>query len=340
MYTVADKLDKLYETKKAIKQAIKDKNVNVPDGTPFAQYPAYIQNISGAGFPVENENFVKLVEGSAVDLVLPEGATTVSTYVLRNQTNLRTLTYPTTVETLPSGCAITNCSRLEQINAPSLTAVPQSGFSYKNSGATTFGFNAPNLTRINTYGFYNSSIREIDLPKIEVIDQQSFCNTTHLERINIPNYTLKIVGSSAFRNCGLTEFYLRCTDVNLNQLCSQSTKLTTLTIDNKIVQGDNVGLQSNTTTNVLKTQVIYGCPALETLTIKNLDLANQCIYNCPKLTTINLDYDLPLRQHYFGVGAFNAMTGNIVINCSFAEGEVAGAPWGAVNATINYNVQF
>ena len=29
---------------------------------------------------------------------------------------------------------------------------------------------------------------------------------------------------------------------------------------------------------------------------------------------------------------------NLVIDCGFAEGAVADAPWGATNATINYNV--
>lgn len=37
--------------------------------------------------------------------------------------------------------------------------------------------------------------------------------------------------------------------------------------------------------------------------------------------------------------AFGDCTQNdLVINCAFAEGAVSGAPWGATNATINYNV--
>ena len=37
-------------------------------------------------------------------------------------------------------------------------------------------------------------------------------------------------------------------------------------------------------------------------------------------------------------GAFGGAKSGIVINCGFAEGAVSGAPWGATNATINYNV--
>jgi len=34
----------------------------------------------------------------------------------------------------------------------------------------------------------------------------------------------------------------------------------------------------------------------------------------------------------------NCTQSNLVIDCGFAEGAVSGAPWGATNATINYNV--
>lgn len=36
--------------------------------------------------------------------------------------------------------------------------------------------------------------------------------------------------------------------------------------------------------------------------------------------------------------AFQGLKSGSVVNCGFAEGAVSGAPWGATNATINYNV--
>lgn len=36
--------------------------------------------------------------------------------------------------------------------------------------------------------------------------------------------------------------------------------------------------------------------------------------------------------------AFQGSTTPFVLDCGFAEGAVSGAPWGATNATINYNV--
>lgn len=50
MGTTADKLNKLFQTKAAIKAAIEAKGVTVGDAT-FAEYPSKISAISGGGTP-------------------------------------------------------------------------------------------------------------------------------------------------------------------------------------------------------------------------------------------------------------------------------------------------
>ena len=47
--STADKLNKLLETKQAIKQAIIDKGIEVADDTVFADYPALINSIEVGG---------------------------------------------------------------------------------------------------------------------------------------------------------------------------------------------------------------------------------------------------------------------------------------------------
>ena len=49
MNTITDKLNKLLETKEAIKTAIKAKNVSVSDSEPFSSYPSKIESISTGG---------------------------------------------------------------------------------------------------------------------------------------------------------------------------------------------------------------------------------------------------------------------------------------------------
>ena len=39
-----------------------------------------------------------------------------------------------------------------------------------------------------------------------------------------------------------------------------------------------------------------------------------------------------------GSRAFEQTPDTLVLDCGFPEGQVSGAPWGATNATINYNV--
>ena len=55
--STADKLNKLLETKQAIKQAIIDKGVDVSDNTVFAEYPAKINAIEGAN-DIDLSNYV------------------------------------------------------------------------------------------------------------------------------------------------------------------------------------------------------------------------------------------------------------------------------------------
>ena len=55
--STADKLNKLLETKQAIKQAIIDKGVDVSDNTVFAEYPAKINAIEGAS-NIDLSNYV------------------------------------------------------------------------------------------------------------------------------------------------------------------------------------------------------------------------------------------------------------------------------------------
>ena len=54
---------------------------------------------------------------------------------------------------------------------------------------------------------------------------------------------------------------------------------------------------------------------------------------CPELTTVTF-HGTPTKLNE---GTFNSSVKIKNINVPWSEGEVAGAPWGATNATINYN---
>ena len=122
------------------------------------------------------------------------------------------------------------------------------------------------------------------------------------------------------------------------------TKLTTVVIPK--------GIQS------LNTNSFSGCNSLETVDLPNtlLDIWNNAFSGCSKIALIIIPTNL--NNLYYGAfqsctgltcvtfkgtpkfvatSVFNNCTNLTTINVPWAEGEVANAPWGATNATINYN---
>lgn len=62
-------------------------------------------------------------------------------------------------------------------------------------------------------------------------------------------------------------------------------------------------------------------------------IGEYAFYNCTGLTTITFKGTPTSLNSY----AFSRCTGIKTINVPWASGAVSGAPWGATNATINYN---
>ena len=79
----------------------------------------------------------------------------------------------------------------------------------------------------------------------------------------------------------------------------------------------------------------YGCTslALTSLPASLTSIGRYAFYDCTKLN------ELTFKGKPSGISgtAFNRCINLLTINVPWAEGEVANAPWGATNATINYN---
>lgn len=79
----------------------------------------------------------------------------------------------------------------------------------------------------------------------------------------------------------------------------------------------------------------YGCSnlALTYLPDGLTSIGNYAFYDCTKLNELTFKG----KPSSIPRNAFNRCTNLLTINVPWADGEVENAPWGAINATINYN---
>ena len=142
-----------------------------------------------------------------------------------------------------------------------------------------------------------------DLParfsNITSIDGCAFCNCTNLALTSLPN-SITTIGGSAFSDCknlALTSLPESLTKIGFNAFY-RCTSLAITSLPAGITKIDSGAFS--------------GCTNLTSITFKGTP------------TTINST-------------AFDGCTNLTVVNVPWAEGAIAGAPWGATKATINYN---
>ena len=145
-----------------------------------------------------------------------------------------------------------------------------------------------------------NTITSVDLPSgLTSISYGAFSNCTNLALTSLPS-GLTSIGNNAFYGC---------TKLALTSLPSGLTSI-----------GNNA---------------FYGCTklALTSLPSGLTSISNNAFYNCTNLTTITFEGTPTIINST----AFQICNNLTTINVPWSEGEVANAPWGATNATINYN---
>ena len=174
MGTTADKLNKLLETKQAIKQAIIDKGVDVSDDTVFAEYPALIDSIEVGG---GSDDFLAMRT--------------------QNGTDFRYLFYNY------SGSEL-NLNSLDTSNVNDMNCM----FSYCNNLTTLdlSNFDTSNVTNIESMFSWCYSLEELDIRNFNVNNIEYVncmfegCRMLHTLRLdNCSNDTInKIINSVGF----------------------------------------------------------------------------------------------------------------------------------------------
>lgn len=193
------------------------------------------------------------------------------------------------------------CAQLESIVMPAgITSIDESAF----NGCTNLKLTElpAGISKIRKYTFYGcTNLALTELPAgITSIGEAAFNSCTNLKLTELPAGVSNAIGSYAFYNCSnlsLTELPAGITVINLYAFAG-CTHL-------KLTE-----LPTGITT--IRGSAFRNCTGLTELTFKG--------------TPSRIDAD-----------AFLYCTNLTTINVPWAEGAVANAPWGATNATINYN---
>ena len=173
--TLSENINQAISDFGSIKQAIIDKGVEVPSGTPTSQYGTKIGEIqSGGGI---DEDFKGVIERTATNPTLPSGLTKIGDYVFYNYTNLALTSLPNGVTSI-GNYVFYSCTNL------ALTSLPDS------------------LTSIDNYAFYGcSNLALTSLPNgVTSIGGNAFRNCTGLTEITFKGKPNSIY-TSAFSGC-------------------------------------------------------------------------------------------------------------------------------------------
>ena len=111
--TLSENISQAISDFDGIKQAIIDKGVEIPTGTPTSKYGAKIGEIQSGGGG-SDEEFIKMVERSATEITLPNGLTKIRKNAFQKYSTLNSVEIPGTVTIIGSN-AFYSCTGLEDV---------------------------------------------------------------------------------------------------------------------------------------------------------------------------------------------------------------------------------
>lgn len=229
--------------------------------------------------------------------------------------------------------------------------------------------NLPNATKIRDYGFYyDKTITNIVMPKVTSIGKDSFGYCSNLAQLSLPS-GLTSIGVYAFRDCsqlaltelpsGITQIdnnaFNGCSKLALTELpnglktigtyafCNCSNLALTELPSRITIIGQNAFMNcTKLAVSTLPSGVTYlndavfrGCTSIVSMEIPIgvTNVVGVPFRDCTGLVTVTFRG----KPSFNSLSPFSGCTNLTTINVPWAEGAVSGAPWGATNATINYN---
>ena len=298
--SIQSEITRLQNAKASIKTAIENKGITVPDDALLDEIPALIESIESGGSATEP--YVEETYDSNGNLINANlvGYTKIRDYAFHNCQNLALTSLPSGIANI-GNYAFYNCQNL------ALTSLP--------SG----------IANIGNYAFYNcQTLALTSLPsEITSIGNEAFHNCQNLALISLPS-GITSIGNYAFHNCqnlALTSLPSGITSIG-NDAFHNCQKLALTSLPSGITSiGD---------------RAFYNCQNLALISLPSgiTSIGKYAFEGCTKLTSITFE---GTPNSIISNTAFSGCTDLTTINVPWAKNEVANAPWGATNATINYN---
>lgn len=229
---------------KSIKQAIADKGVDIPTGTPTSEYGAKIGEIQTGGGSEVTVGFVPTginTNGYPIKGIL-KGMTTVPSYYFHcNSTSTSTYSYFNYLQDISYEKSVTSIGTYAFHNCTSLAlkTLPNSissiaSYAFVNCKKIALTHIPSGITQIENGIFQNcSGIRTLVLHEgITTIGNSVFWQCTAMTSISLPNSITKI-GTQAFYSCiGITSLSIGSAITSIATNAFQGcTKLTSITIN-------------------------------------------------------------------------------------------------------------
>ena len=139
--------------------------------------------------------------GTAADLSIPEGVTEIEGSAFFRDSNLKTITFPSTLSSI--GTYAFYGSALTSVTIPAgVNDIGEEAFARCDdlTSVTVQG------TVVGEHMFYKSGVQTADLPNVETVGNSAFADCTSLKTLNMP--AVEHIGQSAFQSTALTEFTL------------------------------------------------------------------------------------------------------------------------------------
>lgn len=186
------------------------------------------------------------------------------------------------------------------------------------------GVQSVKFTRVTQCGAYSmancSQLVSVDLPICTAFGDNAIRSCPHLTTINLPE--LQSVGQYCFNACTALE------EINFPKLISavsagvfqECTSLRTVILPRLKTMGN---------------AMFYGCSRLEQIDLPSIETIRSNVFSAA-VEVINLGPNI----QSISTDAFSHTQEGVVINLPVAEGAISGAPWGAPNAVINYEVPY